>query len=505
MDNYQELQKTMKRYKPFFLLIPFITVFFIEFVLDNDFYWIYKTGEYICNNGFPTKDFLTMHSNMDIVVQQWVFDVLSYKLYSWLGAIGPMLVVVFLYILFNVLFYKLCSLLSDKTLLISLIMFIADSFMLAFTVTRPQMFTYCIILAELICLEKYAKTGSCKSLFMLPLLSVLGVNIHASMWTMQFIVLLPYFVSAIPLKINGKSVARFKLLPLVITALAMVACGFLNPYGFKGLAFIFTTSVGGKVDNFIMELKPLSLYMDIDSILDFAPPVLVAACYLFNRKGKTELRYALLTMGTMAMMFMYIKLIPYFIICSFPFLLVFIDNLDFYSVIKRLDSKGAKRKIGNSLKVVIIALVGVIYALLIAVGISDTAEFVRTNGENKSVRVMDITIEQMQKDIDENGVKDVRLYNGFNAGAYLEFKGYKTYIDPRADNFIVDSNHDFDYLVEYRNLQTGKIDCMEVFEKYDFNYFFVEKGTDRFVYLRLKDDSDYSLVYENAYYACFKK
>ncbi len=72
----------------YFLMPIIVPLLFVNFSVDSDTYWIIKTGEYICNNGIPTKDFLTMHSNMDLVVQQWLSDIIFYKLYSALGVIG---------------------------------------------------------------------------------------------------------------------------------------------------------------------------------------------------------------------------------------------------------------------------------------------------------------------------------------------------------------------------------------------------------------------------------
>ena len=50
-------------------LLPLVFALTIKSSIDNDFYFLYPTGEYIVNNGFPTTDFLSMHSTMTIVVQ----------------------------------------------------------------------------------------------------------------------------------------------------------------------------------------------------------------------------------------------------------------------------------------------------------------------------------------------------------------------------------------------------------------------------------------------------
>ncbi len=308
----------------YFLMPIIVPLLFVNFSVDSDTYWIIKTGEYICNNGIPTKDFLTMHSNMDLVVQQWLSDIIFYKLYSALGVIGLSLIVIVMYIAFSLLLYKFCTMMTNRRLVTTLVTLIANAYMIALCmVPRPQIFTYCIILIELIMLESYVRSGNFKYLIVLPFLSVLTVNLHASMWTMLFIMMLPYFANALPIKIKGKSISCAKILPLIITAVAMGVCGLITPYGYKGLTFIFTASVGNKVNDFIIELQPLKLSMSFNGFGTFCIVLAVAAVYVFHKKGKTNLRFALLTLGTGAMAMMYMKLIPYFIIAAYPTMLYY--------------------------------------------------------------------------------------------------------------------------------------------------------------------------------------
>ena len=118
---------------------------------------------------------------------------------------------------------------------------------------------------------------------------------------------------------------------------------------------------------------------------------------------------------------------------------------------------------------------------------------------------MDKAIDKMQEDIDKNNVTDLRLFNGFNTGGYLEFKGYTTYIDPRADSFVKEANHEYDYLTEYFNLINGKKDYKKVFNKYNFNYAFVDINSEKPLYVNLKSDENYKLIYKNKKNAVFKK
>lgn len=507
--------KTIKIMTAIISVLPFFSLFMAKWQTDSDTYWILKTGEYICKNGIPTKDFLTFHTDMDLVVQQWLSDVIYYKLYSLMGFFGPMLLVLVMYCVFILLFKKLCLQISNKPIVASFVTFAAALAMLDFFVTRPQIFTYCIILIELICLEKFIKSQSVKYLIPLPILSILVVNLHASMWTMLFIVMLPYLANALPIKIKGKSIACCKLMSLVIVMIIMAVCGLITPYGIKGLSFLFTTSIGDKVNGSISELKPLTLSLSLSSISDFFELGIILAIYIFYKKGKTNLRYVLLTVGTTLMMMMYLKLIPYFIICAIPSTLKYIDNVDYRAIFNKFvqkdqesrkdDSKDNSKGLIKITAVLIIVFSVGIVGLLADSCYQQISDFVKYDGGSKITVELDKTIDKMQADIDQNNVTDLKLYNGFNTGGYLEFKGYTTFIDARADSFVKEANHEYDYLTEYLKLSDGKKNYKRVFEKYGFNYAIIDKSSERPLYVNLKNDNDYQLIYKSKHYAVFKK
>ena len=81
------LKKTGKIPVIIIILVPFIISFFQLRIIDNDFYFLYATGEYIVKNGFPFTDMLSMHSSMKIIVQQWLSSVIFYYLYLRCGCL----------------------------------------------------------------------------------------------------------------------------------------------------------------------------------------------------------------------------------------------------------------------------------------------------------------------------------------------------------------------------------------------------------------------------------
>lgn len=506
-------QKQILKGVSIFYFVFFLPIFAIRFVLDGDLYWIIKTGEYLCSAGFPKTDFLSMHTEMELVIQQWLSDVIFYKAYNILGVLGPILIVYCTFIVFSLLFYKLTSLVSNSTIFTIGFVFIGNAYIAKnYMVTRPQIFTYCIILIELIMLEKYVATGKIKYLFVLPFLSVLIVNLHASMWSMLFIIMIMYIISALPVKIKGKSIACCKIVPLICICLLTAVCGLISPYGYKGLAFIFTASVGNKVNSTISELAPLTLSFNAFDLLQFFIIALIIAVYILNRRGKTQLRYVLLTIATGAMALMYIKLVPYFIITAYPAAAHYMNNIkiDTEKLNKMLSKKNNAsnaRQRTKKQKIFIISLliicIVLIFSLLSFSVISTAVEYVKTNGESEYTQQLDEALLAIEKDSKSTNTPIV-LFNDFNSGGYIEFKGYKAYIDPRADSFVKEANNDFDYLSEYYDVKSGKIYYKDFADKYKFTYYLIENSINPLMKTTLSNDGDYTAIYSSDKFTVFK-
>ena len=156
-NNRININDMPKWFKAFFVLAPVLGCLLIATHIDNDFYFIYKTGEHILSNGFPTNDFLSMHSSMHIICQQWLSAVIYYLLYSKLGTLGAVGFVFICYALFCAVMFKLTRLITNNFFVASVFSFVAD--MLAavmFEKTRPQAITMLLILLAVYFLESFA-------------------------------------------------------------------------------------------------------------------------------------------------------------------------------------------------------------------------------------------------------------------------------------------------------------------------------------------------------------
>ena len=110
-------KKQPKWIKYLILALPVIISCFQTRSLDNDFYFLYSTGEYIVKNGFPFNDILSMHSSMKLVVQQWLSSVIFYYVYGFLGEFGIIALLYLCNIGVCLLTYRFVSLITGNGLL----------------------------------------------------------------------------------------------------------------------------------------------------------------------------------------------------------------------------------------------------------------------------------------------------------------------------------------------------------------------------------------------------
>lgn len=477
-ENKNELinKIAVKFIKIITICLPFTSFILINTNIDNDMYFMLPTGKYILENGFPHKDFLTIHSSMDIIVQQWLADVAFYKTYSVFGEVGLIAIVFIAAVLLIFLFYYLIHIITGKHLL-SLFGTTIIAFWLfpSYLVTRPQIFTFIIIAAELICLEKYVKTGTSKHLVPIVILSLALINLHASMWMMLFAFMFPYFVQSLNIKIGKfKLESKCRFLPLAACAILSIAAGFVNPYGIDAMLYIFSSYGYDSINSFINEMIPVQITDTLGAEF-FALIAIIILIYIVYRKGIFETRFVLLTVGTVFFGLTSYKAFSFFIIAAVPSVCNYIKNVNYSIPVERIKDK--KTSVKSSV-IRITGLIIVLFALCTAVilSTSDSANNTLDNSTNNDKNYVSVRYAPIADELDKLPKEKITLYTGFDAGPYFEFRGYKPYIDARAELFFKKNNNEFDYFNEFYELYLGKSDPKEFVDKYDFTHLVVSKS-----------------------------
>ena len=468
------------------IAVPVFISFFQLRVLDNDFYFLYSTGEYIAGQGFPHTDILSMHSSMKLVVQQWLSSVIFYFSYHVFGEFGVFAILYLCYAAICILTYRLISLITGNDIISTILSALVNILVFdPFMVTRPQIFTYLILISGVFLLEKHVRTGSIKYLFALPVLSVLLINLHAAMWPMLLVFTLPYLIGAVPLNTGSeKAVPSGNLLAILVTMAASALTGIINPYGLDNMLYL-VTSYGKGSFQLISEMGPadLSTPEGITFFAFFAIAVLIA---VFYKKRLLSARFVLLFAGTFVLGLKQIKGIPYFLLIGIPASSYMLSGLDIRSISGKL-----KNTVTKTSKILMVI------SLCCALGYICEARFFQTLDIKASKNEHYEHLDDIVRILDtSNG--QVILYTNFNDGQYLEFNGYHPYIDGRAEVFYADNNQEYDYFEEYLSLYDGGFYYRDFADKYHFNCLILDKSLDSYMYLSMLRDSDFVLIYDSS-------
>ena len=70
------------------VLIAIFCIAITPVTLQNDTYYTIKIGEHIQNNGIDMKDQFSWHEDLNYTYPHWLYDLLTYKIYSQFGMIG---------------------------------------------------------------------------------------------------------------------------------------------------------------------------------------------------------------------------------------------------------------------------------------------------------------------------------------------------------------------------------------------------------------------------------
>lgn len=468
-----------------YFFIPIITAIIRAIILDNDIWFLLNTGKYIVRHGFPVIEPFTLHSNLEFVVQQWLTDVSFYFAHLLLGGWGIFILTMLLFILILFISYKLCMLVSDGKvgLSVALSCIIGFLYSLFFVRSRPQMFDFILFLSMFYLLEAYIRKKNIKYLYFLPLLSLLLINLHASVWFMFYLFMLPYILGSFKIKFLCFEGDSYPCKPLIIISVLMFLAGFINPYGIGAISYIFTSYNNIYINKIVNEMMP-PIINTIQGMMVYITIFLVLLAFLCNKDKPIKIRYFLLFLGTTYLSLCNLKSFSYFITASIFFFGDYLgdlfkeyeDNYYYYS-------KSFKRKYACCLLLFSIILLGVI----------------RENYKDFDETALSPIMNYMENKLKVK--KGSRVYTMYDDGGYVEYRGYRAYIDPRAEIFSKANNKKSDIIKEYYKLQHGQADYLTFLTKYDFDYLILYENDYLYKYFISTDKNTmYKKLYSSKYY-----
>ena len=528
------------------ILITIFCVSITPITLQNDTYYTIKIGEHIQNEGIDMKDPFSWHEDLDYTYPHWLYDLLTFKIFDAFGFWGLYVVTCILASILGILIYFVSSKIS-KNNIISLIVTIGAMYLIkGYIAARAQLVTFILFVLAIYFIEKFLENRKTRYGVGLVLIATLIANLHVAVWPFLFVLFLPYIgeyvvaqlgdfiiynkIKQFKLKLKIKfekdneekikkikeeqkelfdkvekiKIKRSKNLqdPYKIKlcnnknvkwlVLVMIICAFtglLTPLGDTPYTYLVKTMQGNTTQN-INEHLPMTL---IDQPEPLCAIIIFLSILTFT---KTKIRLKdLFMIGGLTLLMLYTRrqLSMFAIIGAIILTKLIVDMLESYY--ENINEKIRE----NQLKLVPILLISIIVLVLAR------ENFIDKEGDN-FIDKSAYPVEASQFILNNIDLSTARLYNEYNYGSYLLYKGIPVFVDSRADLYAPEfSGLEDDIFMDFISVSSLGDFYEDIFEKYNITHAIMYKNSKMSMIIDETKDPNYKKIYSDKYFVIYER
>ena len=530
------------------LLIALFSYSIAPKTFQNDTYYSVPIGDLVLENGIDMQDHFSWHENLPYTYPHWLFDVITSLIYK-LGGWGAIYIAVCLFsILLGITIYLVNQNLT-KSKVISFLITIGSMYLLKdYIAARAQLVTFLIYMIVIYCIEKLLENPK-KIRYSIGIIlsSILIANLHVAVWPFLFVLSLPYiaeyiiacladviiyrkipiFIKKIKLKHykdnvvkqakiqkslediykqNEKiKIAREEQEPYKIRMkrnknvkwliLVMIICAFtglLTPLKTTPYTYLYKTMIGNTVKN-INEHLPLTLIKDVPimsviiiiiSLITFTK-VKIRLSDLFMLGGLTYLMFSSKRQSTM-----------FVLVGSIILNRMIVEAIEIYSKYK---IKEIRLKVINFLSITAMIVLVMLFSMKY---ISKKTSDAFVNESTYPVQASDWILENLD-------VNNIKLFNEYNYGSYLLFRGIPVFIDSRADLYApefnkTDESEGKDIFMDFINTSGIGQYYGSTFEKYGITHVILYKNSKISMLIKNADSEKYNKLYSDDHFIIYE-
>ena len=513
--------------------------------LQNDTFYTIKIGEHILQNGIDMKDPFSWHENLQYTYPHWLYDVVIYLVYSIGGQVGIYISTIVLSIALGLTMY-LVNIKLTKNKLTSLVLTIGAMYLLRnYIAARAQLATFILFILTVYFIEMFLETKKKRYVVGLIIIPIIIANVHLAVFPFYFVLYLPYIaeymiyilshteiivvnakidrlnkkilkttnedeiqkikdeinrleqknektinkkekINANPYKIKIRGNNNVKA--LIIIMIICLFTGFLTPLGTTPYTYLIKTMQGSTTHN-ISEHLPLTLVNNLEFMCTL---VLFIAILTFT---DTKIRLSdLFMLGGLIFLTFYTRRQ----FSMFTLICVIILNRLINALLDKYDTEGCKKAIKK-----MTTITGMIVTICLVLTISVIQYKPKMNDhfiDENSYPVGAATYILENLDI-----KNIKLYNEYNYGSYLIFRGIPVFIDSRADLYAPEFNPGVEVFNDYINLSNVDIDNVEEkLDKYGITHMLMYKKSKLRKFVE-QNTEKYNLLYEDDNFCLFER
>ncbi len=543
--------KNKKEIKFVILAIILIAIFCIAITpksLQNDTFYTIKIGEHISQYGVDMQDPFSWHEDLSYTYPHWLYDLLTYYIYSAFGMAGIYTTTCILSAILGLSIYFVNKKLAKNQLFSFFITIGAMYLIKAYIAARAQLVTFILFIWTIYFIEKFIETKKIRYGIPLLIIPILIANLHTAVFPFYFVLFLPYIaeylctsffdivlyrkislkllklkvkilekdqkneektnkitkkIEEIQIKNEKIKIKRSKNIEnpykvritnnknvkwLILIMVIAIFTGLLTPLGNTPYTYLVKTMEGNTTQN-INEHLPMTLADEVPVMCTLA----IFLAILIFTKAK-------------------IKLSDLFLICGLGYLMLKTKRqVSLFAIIgtvvlNRLIMECLKIYVPQSAKKTRDKTLSIISALLITcVMLTFSFKYIKEKKNDQYISESSYPVKACDYILQNIDLGNARFYNEYNYGSYMIYRGIPVFIDSRADLYAPEFNGKEDIFMDFIDTSSiGKF-YEDTFKKYNITHVITYENSKTNMIITKSKDKNYKQLYKDKYFVIYER
>ena len=530
------------------ILIAIFCVALTPVTFQNDTYYTIKIGEHITQYGIDMQDPFSWHQDLAYTYPHWLYDLLTYLIYSAFGMNGIYITTCILSVILGITLYLTNTKLVKNQIFSFAITIGAMYLIRGYIAARAQLVTFILLVLTVYFIERFLESKKKRYALGLIVIPILIANLHSAVFPFYFILYLPYIaeyiiavlgevviyrkikiaktkleikflsrknrnaekieklkdeLKQIQEKVDKIKIKRTKELqnPYKIKMvknnnvkwliLIMIICaftGFLTPIGDTPYTYLEKTMEGNTTQN-INEHLPMTLANDTEVVCT----LIIFLSILIFTKAKIRLSDLFMLGGLCYLMLMTKRQVTMFVLmCSFILNRLILELVNY--------TKEDLKNLTNN----IVKLPGIIIFIVIMIGFS--SKMGKDKIGNELVDESAYPVQACDYILENIDLGKAKFYNEYNYGSYMLFRGIPVFIDSRADLYAPEfSGKDDDIFSDFINTSNIGTFYEDTFDKYGITHVITYKNSKMNMIITKTQDPKLKQLYSDKYFVIYER
>lgn len=531
------------------ILIAMFSLALTPVTLQNDTYYTIEIGKQIMETGIDMQDHFSWHQDLAYTYPHWLYDLITYQIYSSFGMTGIFVTTCILSMILGVSLFLINNKIT-KNQVVSFLVSVGVMYLIKdYIAARAQLVTFILFIWMIYCIEMFLKGKKKRYAIGIVGISILIANLHVAVWPFLFVLFLPYIAEYIIASLAdviiyrkiGKKILELRIKHLKsknINAekiksleekllklneqrdrikikrdkelenpykiklvknknvkwliLIMIIClftGLITPLGDTPYTYLVKTMQGNTTQN-INEHLPMTIYEQPEVL---ATIIIFLAILIFT---KTKIRLSDLFMigGLCYLMLMSRRQLSMFVLVGSIVL-----NRLIYDMIKRYykEPKDEKfKELRNKL-----AFLGMIIIMSIM-----SYHFAEEKSGDHYIDETTYPVQACDYILNNIDLGTAKFYNEYNYGSYMIYRGIPVFIDSRADLYAPEfSGKEEDIFMDFINVSSIGDFYEDIFKKYGITHAIMYKDAKISMIIDKTKDENYKKIYEDDYFVIYER